>query len=210
MRPACAQTGEAWLIHGERNTMQALGMRLLLTGSIAAFVAFLGVSKADAHTCGSTCNQIQRACSHSAKAARKVSLAQCDLGRDTCRADCEFDPDCPGNFICNDARVLCRADAHTTRLQAREACRVVRASCPPESCVDPIDARCVQACKSDERDCGFREKKAAIACKRACPRDNGRRACIRGCKRELNQKLGPCSDGEALCLGVCIGILPPP
>ncbi len=191
--------------------MKALGMRLLLTASIAAFVAFLDVSQADAHTCGSTCNQIQRACNHAAKAARKASLAQCDLDRDTCRADCELDPSCPGNFVCNDARVLCRADADTARLQAREACRVARDSCPPESCVDPIDGRCVQACKSDERDCGFREKKAAIACKRGCPRDNGRRACIRGCKRELNQKLELCSDAEALCLGDCIGIfLPPP
>ena len=190
--------------------MKALGMRLLLTASIAAFVAFLDVSQADAHTCGSTCNQIQRACGHAAKAARKAALAQCDLDRDTCRADCELDPNCPGDFVCNDARVLCRADANTARLQAREACRVVRDSCPPESCVDPIDGRCVQACKSDNRDCGHREKKASIACKRVCPRDNGRRACIRGCKSELNQKLKLCSDEEALCLGVCIGILPPP
>ncbi len=189
--------------------MKALGMRLLLTASIAAFVAFLDVSQADAHTCGSTCNQIQRACSHSAKAARKASLAQCDLERDTCRADCELDPNCPGDFVCNDARVLCRADADTARLQAREACRVVRDSCPPESCVDPIDGRCVQACMSDNRDCRHIEKKDSIACKRACPRDNGRRACIRGCKRDLNQQLELCSDDEALCLGVCI-LLPPP
>ena len=189
--------------------MKTLGMRLLLAASIAAFVAFLDVSKADAHTCGSTCNQIQRACSHVAKAARKASLAQCDLDRDTCRADCELDPNCPGNFICNDARVLCRADANTARLAAREACRVVRDSCPPESCVDPIEG-CVQACKSDERDCRFGEKKEEIKCKRGCPRDNGRRACVRGCKRDLNQKLELCSNEEVLCLGVCIGILPPP
>ncbi len=181
--------------------MKALGIRLLLTTSIAAFVAFLDVGEADAHTCKSACNQIDRACGHAEKAARKAALAQCDLDRDSCRELCEVDPDCPD---CNDARTLCREAADTVWQQAKDACRVAGEACPPETCVDPIDGDCVRDCSSDQKDCARLNKKNSRACKKGCPTGNGRRGCVRLCKKQLNEALVPCSDIEALCLGGCI------
>ncbi len=190
--------------------MKGLGLRLLLTASTAVFLGLLDVNEADAHTCSSTCSQILRACNHAAKGARKASLAQCDLDRDTCRADCDADPNCPGDSICNDGRILCREAANTARGQARHACRAVRDLCPPETCVDPIDGDCVRTCKFDEKDCGRDAKQLSTTCKRGCPSGNGRRGCVRTCKKQRNQALELCSDQEALCLGECIGIIPPP
>lgn len=159
--------------------MKGLGLRLLLTASTAVFLALLDVNEADAHTCSSTCSQILRACNHAAKGARKASLAQCDLDRYTCRADCEADPNCPGHSICNDARALCREAADTARQDARDACQVARDLCPPETCVDPIDGDCVRECKSIERDCGRAAKKLSVTCKKGCPNGNVRRAYVR-------------------------------
>jgi hypothetical protein len=191
--------------------MTRLALRLLLTASAAALVALLNVSEADAHTCGSTCNQINRACGHAAKGVRKAALAQCNRDRDVCR-DCGDDPNCPGwSPDCNDARVLCREAAHTAREQARNACRAARELCPPASCVDPIDGDCVRDCKSGpdgQKQCQAAAKDRWLDCKRAAPKDNERRRALRLCKKQLNEALALCSDLEALCLGPCVGLTP--
>jgi hypothetical protein len=189
--------------------MKRLALRLLLTASAAALLALLNVSEADAHTCESACNQINRACGHAAKGARKAALAQCDLDREVCR-DCSDDPNCPGwSPDCNEARVQCREAANLAREQARDACRATRELCPPESCVDPIDAGCVRECRrgpDGQKQCQAAAKDRSLDCKRAAPRDNGRRRALRLCKKQLNEALALCSDLEALCLGPCIGL----
>jgi hypothetical protein len=191
--------------------MKRLALRLLFTISAAALVGFLNVSEVDADTCESACNQIARACKHAAKGARKAALAQCDLDRDVCR-DCGDDPDCPGwSPDCNETRVLCREAAHTARQQARSACRAARELCPSASCVDPIDGDCVRDCRSGpdgQKQCQAAAKDRSLDCKRAAPKDNGRRRALRLCKKQLNEALALCSDLEALCLGPCIDLAP--
>jgi hypothetical protein len=181
-------------------------LSLLLAVATAGLMSLLYVGEADATTCSSACNQVQRACGHVAKGVGKAALAQCDLERAACQEACGEDPNCPD--ACSEDRVVCRDAVFTARDAAKLQCQADREDCN-QVCVDPIDGACVKNCRFEQKDCSRAAKVVEKACKKACPKGPGRWACVRGCKRDVNTALSVCSAAEAVCiLDECIA--PPP
>jgi hypothetical protein len=156
-------------------------------------------------------------------ATRDTCRADCEANADTCQADCEAAcvATCAGDAVCvagcpdacvaicadcipdcNADRTACFDLAEQAREAANLACDGARTSCG-ETCVDPIDGACVRTCKSDRKSCDLMKKNDEKACKRACPNGEGRRACMRECRRLKNAALALCSDTEVLCLLDC-------
>jgi hypothetical protein len=205
--------------------MMRIATRLLLISGAGAVLGLLHVAPANATTCSSACNGIRRACIHVAQATAKAAYTVCDDDRDACRAECEVSnqpcidfcatqPDlvtceagCDCNTACNEFRVGCRDAAKTLRTDARALCTASRESCNT-TCVDPIDGECVRDCKGPLRKCRGDASRAAVSCKKNCANGTAKRACVRGCKRLLNEGLKLCSGQEALCIGGCIGVGP--
>jgi hypothetical protein len=140
-------------------------------------------------------------------------VAACALDPDpvACQAACDAAlAECPDTCVgcCNYMRASCRADARADRQAARLACTDSRVTCL-DACVDPIDRSCLRTCTSAQRSCRSSAKRTVWSpCKEACPNGKGRRACMRGCRKELNEALKACSYGEVLCLGGCINLGP--
>ena len=76
------------------------------------------------------------------------------------------------------------------------------------TCVEPIDGACVQGCKSARKGCDNDAKKNEKICQAACPNGEGRRACMRDCRKLKNADLAICSDREVVCIAGCAGIIP--
>jgi hypothetical protein len=64
----------------------------------------------------------------------------------------------------------------------------------------------VKGCKSDRKVCDRVKKDDEKSRKRGCPNGEGRRACMRECRRIKNEQLALCPDLEVLCLAGCAGI----
>jgi hypothetical protein len=127
--------------------------------------------------------------------------AACQAGCATALAECPLEcPDC-----CNYGRVSCREAAKAARQVTRLACDGSRANCW-ENCDDPIDGACVKGCKSDQHRCQSDWKKVSVACKKACAGGTERRACMRDCRKQLNEKFQGCSQEEIGCVAGCIGV----
>jgi len=197
---------------------------LILT--VAATLLVVDIAPAAAQNCTSLCNQVRRACRRIARTTKNVTQAGCDDTRDGCRIDCDTNaatcPDtCSGlvdpeltqcldacaqcKSTCNANRATCRAAAKAVQDTDNLGCDGLRTSCG-ESCTDPIDQTCVRNSSVTRRGCDATAKKMAIACKRGCTKGPGRRACVRGCRAQLNYDLGVCSDTEVSDLAKCAGI----
>ncbi len=207
-----------------------IGIRLFLVAAAFGLASLLQAAPADAHTCTSACNQVRRACNSVAKAGSKVEFALCADGRDACRTACEIDnsvcvqacdacvvgcagdptcldgcaacptecPDC-----CNAARTTCRDIAKDARAAARLLCTDSRTTCN-ETCVS-VDGNCVRRCVRTRRGLEADAKRTANACKNACTGGPDRRACMRSCRKILNQQFQLFSNQEAVCIGTtCI------
>lgn len=160
--------------------------------------------------------------------------ADCEANADTCVDDCTTacvaaclgdaacEALCPGQCVdecanckitCNANRVVCRDTAKAKRDAWNLFCDDARSSCG-DTCLDPIDSVCVRGCMADRKDCARAEKIEEKKCKNACPKGTLRRACMRKCRRELNERLQICSDTEIGCLAtMCAGVAlptPPP
>jgi hypothetical protein len=157
----------------------------------------------------------------------------CETNADTCVDDCTAaceaacagDTDCEAlcpdacveecadcEITCNADRVVCRDSAKAKRGAWNLFCDDARSSCG-DTCMDPIDSVCVRGCKADRKGCARLEKIEEKKCKKECPRGTGRRACMRKCRRELNERLQVCSNTEIGCLAGCAGVAvptPPP
>ena len=181
------------------------------------------VTPAEAVTCSSVCNQVRRACTHSAKGAWKAARMQCAEDRegchadcvanaDTCVADCLGEPDCELDCIncednCDAAAVACKDTARTARDGMRALCDDYRGTCR-DVCVDPIDPGCVRVCTKDEHGCRADAKKLEKICKReTCAPGNGKRACMRGCRKSNNLAQQLCEDTATLCYATCAGVV---
>lgn len=156
----------------------------------------------NAETCPTDCEAANAACV-AACSADPVCEAGCAATLTQCLDDCA---NCIPN--CNADREGCLEAAQVQRQADKLACDASRGNCG-ELCVDPIDSQCVKECKSLERICKSEAKKIERQCKRDCARGRARRACVRGCRRQLNTDLQLCSNQEILCLGACAGIVTP-
>lgn len=182
---------------------------------VAAALLLVDAVPAEATTCNAACSQIRRACVHSSQSARKVARHACETGLDACVAACDADPlVCPDvscdecKATCETDRIACVDDAKATREATKAICESTRQDCR-NVCVDPVDRACVRECKREaQHDCARPARKAEVACKRACENDDGKRKCIRQCRREKNAALELCTDAEAFCVGSCIGVVP--
>lgn len=158
-------------------------------------------------TCRSDCAATGDNCSTVCAAVDAACLAAC-AGDLDCEAACAAGTsvcpdDCDG--CCLDGRVICRSAAQQVSREARILCDGTREGCR-DVCQDPIDGDCVRTCHSAQRICANAAKKTEVACKRQCPDGTARRACVRGCRKEMNDSLGFCSSSEMLCVGGCIGV----
>jgi len=218
---------------------------LITTTFVPAIAALLIVAAVPAHaqTCNSVCNQLRRACNHSAKGMMKAACIGCDETRDTCRADCDASATtCPGDCetahadcldggsnseICDASRTeclddcaSCEADCDAGRGTCRDDAAVVRdgyrADCTDSrsqcrgTCVDPLDRSCVHGCTRHEHDCRGDAKSAEVTCKRECPKDRGRKSCVRACRKKGNLDAHGCEDLAVVCYAGCAGVEPTP
>jgi hypothetical protein len=199
------------MIHSQRLTSAIVGI-----GALALLLA--AVIPAEAVNCSSVCNQVRRACNHSAKGAYKAAKIQCDEDRDGCHADCDANAaTCPTD--CDAAASTCVADC-AGDLVCEAACGDAVAQCQ-DDCVN-CDANCDDArgqCRTDaktDRDAlrdGCNDIKGI--CGETCsePID---KMCVRGCtsgehgcrdsaKRTEGQCKKACAkdSGRKVCIRSC-------
>jgi hypothetical protein len=176
---------------------------LTTTTFVPAIAALLIAAAMPAHaqTCNSVCNQLRRACNHSAKGMLKATYIGCDETRDTCRADCEASATtCPS---------ACET-AHTDCLDAGSSSDVC----------DALRTECLDDCASCEADCavdrGTCRDDAAVArdayradctdsrsqCRDTCvdPLDN---SCVHGCTKHEHGCRGDAKGVEVACKKEC-------
>ncbi len=205
--------------------------KTIVTGLLAAFlfsgIGLLAAAPADAVTCRSVCNQIRRACQHSAKGAWKAQRVVCDQQETICHNDCTAnaatcEADCAAGDLqclddcvncdanCDTGRDTCRDDAKTARNDLRALCTVARTTCD-DQCIDPIDGLCVRGCTKQEHDCTAAAKRDEKGCKRACATGGERKNCFKECRRIANTTAQFCEDDAVFCYSGCAGVdLTPP
>ena len=154
---------------------------------------------ANAETCPTDCEATNVACVGACGGNAECEAA-CAATLSQCLDDCA---NCVAN--CNGDREGCMAAAEVQRQAEKLACDGSRESCG-EGCIDPIDNACVQECKVGAQTCESEAKKLEGQCKRECPSGTGRRACVRGCRKQLNVDVQGCANQEILCLAACAGI----
>jgi len=148
------------------------------------------------------CNTVDQTCLAACPTGDLACSSNCDAALTQCLEDCAH---CKAN--CNADRIVCGAAAKTAQDTDNQACDDLQATCGT-TCTDPIDSSCVRPCGVTRRGCDLGVKKNANTCKRACVRGPARRACVRGCRAQLNIDLGGCSDQEVTCLAGCAGMAP--
>jgi hypothetical protein len=181
--------------------------RLAPTFITAAAALFLLVSviPAEAVNCSSVCNQVRRACSHSAKGAFKAARIQCDQDSDTCSSDCVANAaTCPGD--CDTAAAACVTPCLGDTL-CEAACGDSLAQCQLDciNCDDNCDSArgtCRDTAKAD-RDalralCGD----SRTTCNAVCvdPIDKN---CVRGCTNDEHDCRGDAKKVEGQCKRAC-------
>ena len=125
----------------------------------------------------------------------QTCLDGCVAAFAACPDEC---PDC-----CNAARTTCRDIAKDARTAARLLCTDSRTTCN-ETCVS-VDGNCVRSCVRTRRGLEADAKRSANACKNGCTGGPDRRACMRSCRKILNQQFQLFSNQEAVCIGTtCI------
>ncbi len=197
--------------------MKTIEFRLLFAAGAVALVGFYAPAPADADTCASACNQIRRACTHVAKAVRKVEFAFCDDDRDACRVTCEADSGACA-AICATAHADCSAGCATSSDPAvcQAACDAALVACPTEcpeccnfnrdSCRDTVKAARAAArlvCADTRATCNDTCTGVDGDCVRQCMRDQ--RECTNGwkktaitCKRNCNA-----ATSRRACMRMC-------
>jgi hypothetical protein len=214
-----------------------------IVGISAVALLLAAAVPAEAVNCSSVCNQVRRACNHSAKGSYKAAKIQCDENRDGCHADCDANAatcpddcdaaagtcvsDCAGDLVCEAAcgdalvqcqddcvncdancdttRGECRTDAKADRDALRGVCDDLKGVCG-DTCTEPIEKMCVRGCTSDEHGCRDAAKRTGVQCKKSCPKDGDRKACIRSCRKTNNLAQQSCEDTAVLCYAGCAGI----
>ena len=176
------------------------------------------VTPAEAVNCSSVCNQVRRACTHSAKGAWKAARIQCEEDRngchtacianaDTCESDCGDDVECQLDCIncednCDLAAIACKDTARTARDGMRTLCDDFRGTCR-DVCEDPIDRACVRTCTNGEHGCRADAKKVERQCKKGCAPGNAKKGCMRTCRKDNNLDQQQCEDVATLCYAEC-------
>jgi hypothetical protein len=160
--------------------------------------------------CATDCAANEGTCNQSCNAARAVCDAAC-AGDSTCLADCEAtETSCLGacdvatctstcQAACDDDRATCLAKVKEDVTESKVLCDAARTGCN-DTCVDPIDSNCVNACKSAQRSCRSSNKRDEGTCKKACAKGAGKKACIRGCQQAFNESMKLCGNEELACI----------
>ncbi len=154
---------------------------------------------ANAATCPSDCDAADAACVAGC-AGDTACEAACGGALTQCQDDCV---NCQEN--CGATRGQCRTDVKADRDLLRSGCNDVRGICR-DTCTDPIDKQCVSVCKRDERGCRADAKRTEGQCKKGCPKDGSRKACIRTCRKNGNLAQQLCADSAVLCYAGCAGV----
>ena len=181
--------------------MKRRGIKLFLGASVMALAAFLNVGPADAQSCDSLCNQINRACKAEAKAAKNIAFADCHLARIGCDVGCAADPnscvvDCPAEY----AACLATCDSDTACVAA---CDAALAACP-DTCVGCCNyerASCLADAKAARRGARLACVDLRVTCPDTCvePVDGDCvktcKSATRSCKRTAKKDIwAPCKD----------------
>jgi hypothetical protein len=137
----------------------------------------------------------------------------CAANADTCIADCLGVPECELDCInceanCDAAREQCRTDNKATRDLLRDGCDGLQGECG-DVCVDPLNRQDVRDCTTAEHGCRDTAKRAEVGCKKDCPKDGGREACIRGCRKTNNLDQQVCEDVATMCYAAVAGLTLP-
>lgn len=153
---------------------------------------FVSVVPADAVTCSSVCNQVRRACSHSAKGAFKAAQIQCDETRDTCKTDCVANAAaCPGD--CDTAAGICVTGCLGNAV-CEAACGDALTQCQSD-CVN-----CEDNCDTARGTCRDSAKADRDALRAACT--DFRSTCNEVCVDPMEQScVRPCTNAEHDCRG---------
>lgn len=159
----------------------------------AAAVVAAAAVPADATTCSSVCNQIRRACNHSAKGTMKAAYITCDETADACKADCEAQAaTCPG--ACETAYTDCLGGG-----TGGESCDAARTQCLDEC------ANCAANCKAARGTCRSRAKADRDALRAGCT--DSRSLCREVCVDPLDKTcIHRCTNDEHDCRGGAKGV----
>jgi hypothetical protein len=205
-----------------------LPVGILLGAGVLLFTA----AAAQAMSCESTCNQIRRACRSVAMHGLKVEYANCDDGRDVCRAACEANAeqcpldcqaahaacvsgggsDCDATLAqCLDDCAHCISNRNAARVACRDAAKTARAEANAlcDTARESCDSVCIDPIdEARVRDC----RTASSDCAADAKRDE--KTCRAGCPKGTGQQacVRGCrrdkNSAMALCSDqevVCIG-----
>ncbi len=155
--------------------------------------------------CKVTCEGDPGHCATVCQTALTDCLTGCGIDvvcQDACNvAAAECPSECPG--CCNFGRQGCRTTAKGVRDEARAACTLARTTCNTD-CTS-VNGACIRQAQSARKSCDRGHKVTANTCKQGCGSGPGRRACVRTCRRIMNEGLKLCAADEASTIGTeCI------
>jgi hypothetical protein len=175
------------------------------------------VAKATLKVGFAVCDEGRDTCREACAIDNSVCVQACTDANTACVAACGADQTCldgcaaalaagpaEGPDCCNAARSTCRQIEKDTRAASRLVCTDSRTTCN-ETCVS-VDGNCVKKWGTTRRRCERQAKDEAVTCKREeCTGGTTQRACMRNCRKVMNQKFQICADQEAVMIGTeCI------
>jgi len=180
---------------------------LLKTAAATATAALLLLAAlpADAMNCSSVCNQIRRACNHSAKGTAKAANITCDEARDDCKDACVANAaTCPGD--CDAVAAAC--------VSACGGDALCEAGCGDAltQCLSDCD-NCAANCDAARGDCRTTAKAERNAKRATCTAARGTcrdvcvdpidKVCARGCTNDEHGCRADAKSTEGLCKKAC-------